>query len=227
MPKIRLKCSCGENISYFVDPNDLNKEFGNKGVVAILIPHNDHFITVYVDKKFAVRGMERVILIKDQNSSVVVKSSKTLDTFQIVDDIMKKSDPFKHFLKFLSQLIDIVKTPEDLFIAGRKVGKYLWDRRREPIIKMGAVFTIEPELILKNEIVPIFDKIVKIEKIKGDNQSIMLKETISPQFIIGATQGILDAIQDYMKGSTISIQIEFTMTGTTIFLTLKEAKLQI
>ena len=225
MPKIRLKCSCGEFIAYFVDPNDLKNEFGNKGVVAILIPHKDHFITVYIDKNYAVRGTERVVLVKNQNSSVVVKSSKILDIVQIVDDLMKKSDPFKHFLRFLAQLLNIIKTPEDLFIAGRKVGKHLWDKRREPIIKMGATFTIEPELILKNEIVPIFDKIVKIEKIKGDNQSVMLKETISPQFIIGATQGILDAIQAYMKGSMMSIQIKFTMTGTTVFLTLKEAEL--
>jgi len=225
MPKIRLKCSCGEYITYFINPEDIEKEFGSKGVVAVLIPHNDHFITVYIDKNYTVRGMERVVLVKDQNSSVVVKSSKTIDTIQIVDDLIKKNDPFKHFLKFLSQLINLVKTPEDLFISGRKIGKYLWNKRREPIIKMGATFTIQPELILKNEIVPIFDKFVKIEKIKGDNQSVMMKETISPQFMIGAIQGILDAIQGYMNEAEVNIQIEFTMTGTTIFLTLKQAEL--
>ena len=129
-------------------------------------------------------------------------------------------------MKFLSQVVDVIKAPEDLFVAGRQVGKYCWGKRRDPIIKMGANFTIDPELILKNEIVPIFDKIVKIEKIKGDNHSVMLKESISPQFIIGATQGILDAIQDYMKDSAMNVQIEFTMTGTTIFLTLKEAEMK-
>lgn len=225
MPKIRVKCSCDENITYFIEPEDIEKEFGNKGVVAVLIPHKDHFITVYIDKNYTVRGMERVVLVKDQNSSVVVKSSKTIDTVQIVEDLMKKNDPFKHFIRFLSQLIKLIEAPEDLFISGRKVGKYLWNKRREPIIKMGATFTIQPELILKNEILPIFDKFVKIERIKGDSQSVMLKETISPQFIMGAIQGILDAIQGYMNEAEMNIQIEFTMTGTTIFLTLKQAEL--
>jgi len=226
MPKIRLKCSCGENITYFLDPEDLASEFQTKGVVAILIPHTDHFITVYVDKNYTVRGMERVVLVRDQNSSVVVKSSKNIDVDQIVGDLINKNDPSKRFIKFLSQVVDVIKAPEDLFVAGRKVGSYCWGKRRDPIIKMGANFTIDPELILKNEIVPIFDKIVKIEKIKGDNNSVMLKESISPQFIVGATQGILDAIQDYMKDSAMNIQIEFTMTGTTIFLTLKEAEMK-
>ncbi len=31
-------------------------------------------------------------------------------------------------------------------------------------------------------------------------------------------------IQEYMKKSAMDIQIEYTMTGTTIFLTLKEAE---
>lgn len=34
MPKIRLKCSCGENITYFLEPEDLTVEFQTKGVVS-------------------------------------------------------------------------------------------------------------------------------------------------------------------------------------------------
>ncbi len=74
-----------------------------------------------------------------------------------------------------------------------------------PVGTQGTVKAVSQK-ILKNEIIPIFDKIVKIEKIKGDNKSVMLKESISPQFIVGATQGILVAIQEYMKKSAMGLR---------------------
>lgn len=222
MKKILLDCVCNEKFSYEIDIDQLNPEFGNSGILPILVTHKDHFITVYLDKNFNPRSIERVLLVQDQEASVVVRSSTSFNVEENVRERMKKDDPNSHFMRFLSKIIQDFNKPEDLFIAGRLTGHYLWQKKREPILKMGATFSIEPELVLKTEIIPIFQKSAKINVVQDDKQSIVLKDTLSPQFMIGLAQGILDAIQAYMK--TVSIVIEYVMSGSTIFLTIRKSE---
>ncbi|MCF2141172.1 MAG: hypothetical protein K9W44_14025 [Candidatus Lokiarchaeota archaeon] len=222
MKKIRLECTCGETFEYEIDPDQIKPEFGTSGILPILVSHNDHFITVYLDENLNPRSIERVLLVKDQESSVFVKSTSLLDVKDTIAKLIKSDDPNSHFLRFLSQVIQKIKNSEDLFIAGRITGRYLWQKRREPLLKMGASFSIDPELILKTELIPIFEKSAKIKVIQEDRQSIILKDTLSPQFIIGLAQGMLDAIQEYMH--SVSIVIEYVMTGSTIFLNIKKSE---
>ena len=78
---------------------------------------------------------------------------------------------------FISQLLSKVTDPENLFLAGRQIGKYIWMKRREPILKMGASFQISAELLLKNEIMPSFEKIGKVEYvISGSTVFLTLRE---------------------------------------------------
>ena len=225
MIKITLKCSCGEIIDYEFDAENIKREFGRLGVVPILVSHKDHFITAYVDRNLKVRSIERVILVRDDKSSVIVKSTIDKDSIiKIVDDIKRKRDPSKEFYSFLSLLIAEVKDPENLFLAGRQIGLYLWNKKREPLIKLGASFLTDPTLLLNNEITPIYQKIAKVEKLNSDNKTIVIKESISPQFIIGVAQGIIDAISNYMNKQG-NIMLEYNMSGETVFLTLKESEI--
>lgn len=210
-------------ISYEIDENSLKSEFERMGVVPILVPHEDHFVTVYIDSRLAVRSVERVLLVKDAESSLIVKTKPGEDLNQIVEKIKSRYDPFKKFMLFISQLLSEVTDPENLFLAGRQIGHYIWTKRREPILKMGASFQISPELLLKNEIIPTFEKIGKVEKVKGE-ETIIIKDTISPGFTVGMAQGILDAIQNYMN-KQINIKIEYVISGSTVFLTLREVEL--
>lgn len=225
MTIISLKCTCGQKIEYEIDEKTLEAEFQKMGVIPILISHEDHFITAYVDQQLVIRSVERVLLVKDDESSVIVRSSLTEgDIPQLVENFRKKRDPMKDFYSFLSLLLGAVKAPENLFIAGREIGKYIWKKRREPILKMGAVFQIEPQLLLKNEITPIFEKMGKVEKTRSDSNTLVIKEAISPQFIVGTAQGVLDAIQQHMN-KKVNIVLEYVMSGQTVFLTLQEAEL--
>ncbi|TXT58593.1 MAG: hypothetical protein BAJALOKI2v1_340025 [Promethearchaeota archaeon] len=221
MPKITFKCSCGDSITYEIDPESIENELKRVSIVPILISHKDHFITAYVDHNYQVRSVERIILVKDDESSVVVKTSMDKsDIISKVEDIKKKKDPSKEFLSFLSLLLSEIKEPENLFIAGRKIGKYLWNKRREPMIKLGASFKVDPTLVLKNEISPIYKDIVKIKNLDSEEKTIVIRESISPQLMIGIAQGILDAISDYME-KKIDIALEYQMSGGTVFLTLQ------
>lgn len=171
MKKIRLECTCGETFEYEIDPDQIKPEFGTSGILPILVSHNDHFITVYLDENLNPRSIERVLLVKDQESSVFVKSTSLLDVKDTIAKLIKSDDPNSHFLRFLSQVIQKIKNSEDLFIAGRITGRYLWQKRREPLLKMGASFSIDPELILKTELIPIFEKVQKLKLFKKiDNQ---------------------------------------------------------
>lgn len=221
MAVISIKCSCGETISYEIDPESLKSEFERLGVVPILVPHEDHFVTVYVDSNLAVRSVERVVLVKDAESSVIVKAkSGEEDINALVGKIMQRNDPYKKFVAFMSQLLNEVTNPESLFSAGRIVGKYIWTKRREPILKMGVAFKLSADLLIKNEIMPAFEKIGKVDYLKGE-ATIVIKDAISPGFIVGMAQGILDGIQEYMK-QQMNIKIEYIISGSTVILTLSE-----
>jgi hypothetical protein len=225
MPEISLKCSCGEEFTYQFDAENIKSELERMGVVPILVSHKDHFITVYIDENLTVRSIERVILVKGEKSSVIVKSAIDKDSItQIVNDIRRRRDPSKEFYSFLSLLITKVKEPENLFLAGRQIGLFLWNKRREPLIKLGASFLTDPKLLLNNEITPIYEKIAKVKKLSSDNRTIVIKESISPQFMIGLAQGIIDAIYNYMNKQG-NIVLEYTMSGQTVFLTLKEVNI--
>jgi len=224
MAVLSIKCFCGEQFKYEIDENSLKLEFERMGIVPILVPHKDHFVTVYVDSNLTVRSVERVVLVKDAKSSVVVKAGvKGEGIFQIIEDIKKKYDPFHKYTLFISQLLTKVNDPENLFTAGREVGKYIWNKRREPLLKMGASFKISPDLLLNNEIIPCFEKVGNVEIVKGKD-TIIIKNAISPAFTVGIAQGILDAIQSYMQ-SRIHIKIEYIVSGSTVFLTLREAEI--
>lgn len=221
MKVIHLNCTCGEKITYEIDDEKIKAEFGRSGLLPILVSHNDHFITAYLDTNLKVRSVERVLLVKDEDSSIVVKSSSSLDIENIVQTIMKKNNPQKHFLRYLSSILQKLTKPEDLFISGRITGDYLWKKRREPILKMGASFSIEPHLILKTEIIPIYQNTAKIKVLQEEKNTVVLNDTLSPQFMIGIAQGILDAIQLYMQNK-ITIKIEYVMSGSTVFLTIND-----
>jgi hypothetical protein len=60
--------------------------------------------------------------------------------------------------------------------------------------------------------------------LSSDNRTIVIKESISPQFFIGLAQGIIDAIYNYMNKQG-NIVLEYTMSGQTVFLTLKEVNI--
>ena len=124
---------------------------------------------------------------------------------------------------FLTLLLEQVSDGENLFISGRIVGKNIWNKRREPLIRLGASFQIEPGLVLSNEITPIFEQIGKIERLRTDDNTIIIKNTLSPQFIIGTAQGILDAIHEYMN-KKVNISVEYVMSGKTVFLSLRDVK---
>ncbi|TFG01060.1 MAG: hypothetical protein EU541_00280 [Promethearchaeota archaeon] len=223
MTSIRFECTCGEIITYEIDPKSIETELNLSSIVPILVSHNDHFVTVYVDKNYNVRGIERIILVKDNESSVVVKTKMPqAEIIKKVEKIKAKKDPSKEFLAFLSLLLSEIQEPENLFIAGKKIGHYLWNKRREPVIKLGASFKIDPKLVLKNEIAPIFKNISDIEDIKSEDKTIVIKDTISPQFIIGIAQGIINAISEYME-KKFNIVLEYVMSGETVFLTLKDS----
>lgn len=224
MPKITFKCSCGESITHDIDPESIENEIKRVSIVPILISHKDHFITAYIDHNYHVRSVERIILVKDDKSSVVVKTS--LDKSEInekVERIKKKKDPSKEFFSFLSLLISEIKEPENLFIAGRRIGHYLWKKRREPIIKLGASFKVDPNLVLQNEISPIYKDILKIKNLEIEKKTIVVRDSISPQFMIGLAQGILDAISEYME-KKVKIALEYVMSGGTVFLNLQESE---
>ena len=91
------------------------------------------------------------------------------------------------------------------------------------ILKMGAAFKVSPELILKSEIIPVYEKIAKIKVVQDEKESIVLHDTLSPQFTIGVAQGILDAIQSYMN-QKVTIKVEYVMSGSTVFLNISEAE---
>ena len=224
MVQILVKCYCGETISYEIDENSLKSDFERMGIVPILVPHKDHFVTAYVDSQFVVRSVDRGGCRKNAESSVIAKSrAEQQDLDQIVKKYMEKYDPYNNFVFFMSHLLTEVTEPENLLLVGRKVGQYIWNKRREPIIKMGASFKIDPKLLLENEIIPSFEKVTKVEIVKGED-TIVIKDAISAGFMVGMAQGILDAIQNYMK-KPVNISLEYIISGTTVFLTLKEAKI--
>ncbi|TXT67637.1 MAG: hypothetical protein BAJALOKI1v1_40040 [Promethearchaeota archaeon] len=223
MPTITFKCTCGEKISYDIESKSFEEELDKLSVVPTLISHKDHFITVYVDKNYAVRSVERIVLVKDDESSLIVNPSLNEDQLhKKVEAIKERRDPSKEFFSFLSILITEIKEPESLFLAGRYIGTYLWNKKREPIIKLGATFKVDPLLVLKNEIGPIYKNLVKIENIDSEEKTIVIRESISPQFMVGIAQGILDAISNHADRN-INIVLEYVMSGSTVFLSLQES----
>ncbi len=220
MALLNINCICGEKIDYEVNPESLKEEFSKMGVIPILISHGDHFVTVYIDKDLAIRSVERVILIQDDKSSVVVKSSlKEEDLIAILNELKQKNDPLKNYIRFIRSLTERIKVPEQIFIIGRMIGSEAWLKRREPIIKMGASFKVEVLLLLKNELKPIYDLIASTEEPKGDKKTLIIKEGISTQFIIGMAQGILDSLQNYMDKQK-SVRLEYFTNNDNVYLTL-------
>lgn len=228
---IEVHCpSCKKVGHILVDEDTIKNSAG--GVCAVKVSEElvcKHSFIVYVDRNFTVRDYficDFVIELPNKKKGLITTKSTVDKDFitKIVNDIKKRRDPAKEFYSFLSILITEVMGSENLFLAGSQIGEYLWNKRREPLIKLGASFITNPQLILKSEIAPIFQKIAKVEKLNSDYKIIIIHESIVPQFMVGLSQGIIDAISNYMNNQG-KIVLEYLMSEETVSLTLKEAEI--
>ncbi len=193
MAQLTVKCVCGEVFHAAVDDTRLEEIFKSSSLAPLVLPHKDHFVTIYVDKNYAVRNVERVILIEEDRAPVVISSEiENGDIHNLLKDIQKDANPSKNYDKFLSALLSKVKSPEVLFAAGEVIGKNMWREWRKPILQMGAKYTTSIDLIIKSEIKPILEKAGKTELI-GDT-GIEVVDVTAPQFVVGLAQGVLNAV---------------------------------
>ncbi len=193
MVKLTIKCTCGEIYSTEISETRLDDVLKTTSLAALVLPHNDHFVTVYVDKNYSVRNVERVILVEEDRAPVVIsEESESGRLNEILNDLLKEENPNKNYDRFVSQLISKIKSPESLFIAGEEIGKRMWLEWRDPILRMGARYQTSLDLIIKSELKPILEKSGKT-KLVGD-KSIEVDECVAPEFVVGLAQGILSAV---------------------------------
>ena len=222
MVDIQILCSCNEIFSFPINLEDIQDDLEKNGIASVLIPHEDHFITAYIDKNLTVRSVEKVIIMRGR-SATPIASKTSIEEEQVkstVLEILKTVDPEKNHLGFLAQVAKHFTRPEEIFLAGKFTGFELWYRKREKIIKLGAEFTLGPEIVLTAELKPIYDKIAKTKYLKKE-KTLVLQEIISPQFFIGIAQGVLDAIRQYANNPNITIKIDPTILERAIFLKLE------
>jgi hypothetical protein len=137
MVDLTIRCVCGENFVYTIDLGPFQKELSSSGLLPIMIPHKDHFVTVYIDRQYKIRSVERVILVDREQRSTVV-STETLsesDIKSILDEIKKEHNPNKNYFKFASALLYRIQEPEALFYAGKIIGYEMWLELRKANLK--------------------------------------------------------------------------------------------
>ncbi len=219
MVKIIVKCVCGEVFQPEINLERYREDLEKSGLVPLLVPHKDHFVTVYVDKNGSVRGVERIILVEEDMTTQVASDDLDLNTIQQTAlELEKEVDPNKDFTRYVSLLVFRIKSPEALFIAGETIGRRMWTKWREPILRLGAKYVPQLNLIIKSELKPILDK-------SGDanlqsDQEILITNCTAPQFVVGIAQGVLNAVSTAAKGD-FSIKIEYLVEGNNVMLTVK------
>ncbi|MCF2141174.1 MAG: hypothetical protein K9W44_14035 [Candidatus Lokiarchaeota archaeon] len=220
MKEIRIECPCGEFFSFNFDPQDIKLKTRHSSFPPFLLKHKNHLITVLLDKHYDILRVEQVILLHNSNlSSIILTDENQSNVEQKVNKLIRFIDPRFHFLQFLSKVLQEFKSEEDQFMAGRITGRYLWHKRREPILKMGATFSADPIMILSEEILPIFSKTAQVKVIQENKYSYVLENVISTKFMIGMTQGIVTAIQSFMH-TDLPEFLEFVDSGSSIFLSI-------
>ncbi|MBD3407091.1 MAG: hypothetical protein GF411_13315 [Candidatus Lokiarchaeota archaeon] len=218
MPKITIKCVCGEIFQPDIDLERYKEELSRTGLIPLLISHKDHFVTVYLDKNGAVRGVERIILVDDDTTTQVASEEFDVQAIQnIVLDLAKDVDPSEEYEKYVSILLFKIKQPEALFVAGEIIGRRMWSKWREAILRMGAKYVPKLDLIIKTELKPILDKVGKAS-LHGNNE-IVITNCTAPQFVVGLAQGVLNAISSAAK-SDIKIKIEYSIEANNVMLTV-------
>ncbi|MDF1537955.1 MAG: hypothetical protein P1Q69_03540 [Candidatus Thorarchaeota archaeon] len=220
MAKITVKCVCGEIFEAILAADRLEREFERTSLVPIVIPHKDHFVTVYIDKNHSVRSVERVILVEEDRAPVILSEESNIgEAEQIALGLTKEANPNKEYNKFISLLLDKIKSPETLFRAGEVIGRHMWMNWREAILKMGARYVTSLDLILKSELKPILDRAGKTELI-GDT-GILITECAGPQFVVGVAQGVLTAVSEATE-EKISVKFAYQIEDSSVSLTLIE-----
>lgn len=220
MTSITVKCVCGQIFQANLDSNRLDREFERTSLVPIVIPHEDHFVTVYVDKNHDVRSVERVILVEEDRAPVRISDESNIEEAkQIAMDLAKEVNPNKEYSKYISLLFDRIKNPEALFVAGEVIGHQMWMQWREGILKMGARYSTSMDLIIKSELTPILDRAGKTEQLS--NTSIRVSECAGPQFVIGVAQGVLNAVSE-VTAEKITMKFAYQIQGNSITLTMIE-----
>ncbi len=57
MVKLRIRCVCSEMFETDVSEARFKEVFKTTNIAPLVLPHNDHFVTAYVDKDFDVRDV--------------------------------------------------------------------------------------------------------------------------------------------------------------------------
>jgi hypothetical protein len=218
MAQLTVKCICGEVFKPIVSDERLEEIFKTSSLAPLVLPHKDHFVTIYVDKNLDVRNVERVILIEEDRAPLVISSEIENGNIQkLVTDLQKDANPSKNYDKFLSALLSKVKSPEVLFAAGEVVGKKMWLDWRKPILQMGAKYTTSIDLIIKSEIKPILEKAGESELI--GNTGIEVKDCSAPQFVVGLAQGVLNAVSASTE-EKLTMKFAYQIVGDSVTLTV-------
>ncbi len=223
MRTLAILCTCGERFNYEIDPTNIESELGERGIAPLLVSHGDHFITLYIDRNYSVRSVEKVLLATGRTETVHASTSE-MSPQEIKEKTMqliKDTDPEKSHIAFFSKIASIFHTSDELFAAGRHTGYQLWVKKRQTLLKLGAHFKLDPDLVISNELKPIFDKLGKTKYLKGE-KTLAIQEVISPQFFLGIAQGILDAIHAHVENRDMIIEIEHNILENTLFLRLKQ-----
>lgn len=219
MTKLQVQCTCGEIFYPEVDLDQYQSILAESGIVPLLLPHKNHFVTVYVDNNGAVRGVERIILVEENMAPQVVSEEMTLQAIQeIVLDMEKEVDPNKNYSRFISLLLFKIKNPEDLFVAGEIIGRRMWIKWRDAILRLGAKYVPQIDLIIKSELKPILEKAGETDLLH--EKGILIRNCNAPQFVVGIAQGVLNAVSAAAKGD-ISIRIEYSVEGNDVMLTVQ------
>ena len=219
MTKLTVKCICGEVFYPDVDLAQYRQDTNDSGIIPLLVPHKDHFVTIYVDKNGSVRAVERIILVDENVAPHVVSDDKSIEDIQKISlDLEKQVDPNKDYSRYISLLLFQIKNPEALFAAGVFTGVRMWTKWRASILKLGAKYTPQIDLILKSELKPILDKAGDAD-LHGD-KGILIRNCDAPEFVVGLAQGVLNAVSSAAKGD-FSIKIEYSIEGKNVMLTVQ------
>ncbi len=202
-----------------VDLEPYQKILSESGIVPLLLPHEDHFVTVYVDKNGSVRGVERIILVDENIAPQVVSGEMTLEAIQEISlEMEEQVDPNKDYSRFISLLLFKIKNPEDLFVAGEIIGRRMWTKWRDSILRLGAKYVPQIDLIIKSELKPVLDRTGETDLLS--EKGILIRNCNAPQFVVGIAQGVLNAISTAAKGD-LSIRIEYSIEGNNVMLTVQ------
>ncbi|NWF94799.1 MAG: hypothetical protein HXY34_01520 [Candidatus Thorarchaeota archaeon] len=218
MKKVNVACVCGKNFSTEIDPEALRDQIKKGGLVPLLVAHEDHFVTLYVDSNFSVRGVERVILVDSGRSATAVSTELSAEQIgAAVEEAWSESSPMKQYTRFISLIVYRIKTPEALFLAGELTGRRMWNEWRGSILRMGARYIPSLGLIVKTELKPVLDKAGKTKLI--DEKTLEVGQIVAPQFVIGVAQGVLNAVSEAAE-SKVTVKIEYVVTGDLVKLSV-------